>query len=90
MAQIPKVSALACTQVFQRDGDLTALGMNLTRLVVPAQAGTQTTPQRTPWACGGRERTPRCTLWMLLDSRLRGNDGIGAEDSSLWQSKVLF
>jgi len=40
LAQIPKVSALACTRVFQRDGDSTTFGMNLTRLVVPAFAGT--------------------------------------------------
>jgi hypothetical protein len=92
LAPIPKVSALACRQVFQRDGDSTAFGMNLTRLVVPAQAGTPTVPQRAPWAWGGTvvSAQTRCTLWMPLDSRLRGNDGIGTEDSSLWQSKILF
>ena len=24
-----------------------------------------------------RERSPRCTLWTRLDSRLRGNDAVG-------------
>ena len=33
---VPKVSALACIRVLQRDGDSMAFGIKLTRLVVPA------------------------------------------------------
>ncbi|AQR64553.1 hypothetical protein BXU06_05375 [Aquaspirillum sp. LM1] len=76
----PKVSARACTRVFQRDGESITFGMNLTRLVVPAQAGTQAVPHRAPWAWGGTvvSAQTRCTLWMPLDSRLRGMTGWGA------------
>ncbi len=78
---VPKVSALACIRVLQRDGDSIAFGMNFTSGVVPTPAGTQTAPPRAPWASGGTvvSTHTRCTLWMPLDSRLRGHDGVGRD-----------
>ena len=55
LAQTPKVSALTGTRVFQRDGNSTAFALNLTSRVVPAQAGTQTVPQRAPWVWARRD-----------------------------------